>query len=132
MGEDGGTVVVPWVRRVVMFGLPGRTRPMLRGEIRAYLRGSPHKGNASARSQRRVFSVAFSPDGAFLATGDGSGTIRVWNLIEGCLQAVLQGHERAVWSVAFAPDGQSLASASHDGTVKLWELGVPGKCLSLG
>ncbi len=78
------------------------------------------------RSQ--VTSAAFCPQGACLATGDGDGTIIIWQAEALPLEArQLTGHEHPVSSVAFSPDGQRLASASSDAllsagnTVRLWD-----------
>jgi eukaryotic-like serine/threonine-protein kinase len=70
-----------------------------------------------------VFSVAFSPDGARLATGSHNEdpTLRIWNMQTGLIQEVLPSHIRRVWSLRFSPDGLRLASASGDGTAKIWE-----------
>ena len=65
-----------------------------------------------------VLSLAFSPDGSLLASGDAHGTVKLWDMAEETLIVALRGHTRAVWSVAFAPDGGTLASGSHDGTVR--------------
>ena len=71
----------------------------------------------------RVRSVAFSPDGKILATGDVDGTVA----------AVGRGHRPARSaaplnahsggnSVAFSPDGKTLATGGDDGTVRLWDV----------
>jgi hypothetical protein len=68
-----------------------------------------------------VWSVAFSPDGARLASGSDDGTVRLWDTATGEPAATLTGHTSRVWSVAFSPDGARLASGSTDSTVRLWD-----------
>lgn len=71
-----------------------------------------------------VHSVAFSPDGQWLATGsaDKGSEVKLWNLQTGELHRIGQGHTEPVVSVRFSPDGKWLASCSYDETVHLWEL----------
>ncbi len=68
-----------------------------------------------------TFSVAFSANGARIATGGGDGTVRVWDSARGTLLKTLEGHTRTVNAVAFSHDGRWLASASLDGSVRLWD-----------
>jgi WD40 repeat protein len=72
------------------------------------------KGNGAGRS------LAFSPDGNYLAVASG-WWLKVWNAKIGQLVRTLKGHTGIVWCVAFSPDGKRLASASADWTVKLWD-----------
>ena len=67
--------------------------------------------------------MAFSPDGATLATTGGEGKrIRLWDVETARHEATLAGHLWDVVSVAFSPDGATLASGSGDGTVRLWSV----------
>jgi WD40 repeat protein len=73
-------------------------------------------------NENRVWSVAFSPDGQWIAYSGGKDhAIRLWDAKTGQLIGQpLKGHEDEVWSVAFSPDGQRIASGSADKTIRLW------------
>lgn len=69
-----------------------------------------------------IRSVAFSPDGALLATGGGDRTVRLWDpRTRTPIGEPFRGHTGWVRSVAFSPDGTLLATASGDRTVRLWD-----------
>ena len=74
-----------------------------------------------------VNSVAFSPDGHTLASGNSDGTVRLWDLADPAHPRprgpIPASGTASVQSVAFSPDGHTLASGSIDGTVRLWDLG---------
>ncbi|MFE7929455.1 WD40 repeat domain-containing protein [Streptomyces sp. NPDC057456] len=74
-----------------------------------------------------VFSVAFSPDGALLASAGADRTVRPWDVATRRLLATLTGHSDFVNDVAFSPDGRTLASAGDDLTVRLWNLDVSAR-----
>ena len=61
-------------------------------------------------------TMAYSPDGAWLAAGDNDNRVRVWDALTGQTIYSLQGHTGRVHGVAFSSDGQRIASASHDKT----------------
>jgi WD40 repeat protein len=73
--------------------------------------------------------VAFSPDGAQLATASDDGTARLWDAATGTARLTLKGHTGPVARVAFSPDGAQLATASADGTIRLWDTAA-GRCLA--
>jgi WD40 repeat protein/transcriptional regulator with XRE-family HTH domain len=92
-------------------------------------------GSVFAETLSGVLSVAFSPNGEQLATGDVDGSIRIWRVAEGQrsvaqLIASFQGHTNWVWSVCFSADGQTLMSGSDDRTVRLWDVET-GVCLNI-
>ncbi|MBD2205099.1 WD40 repeat domain-containing protein, partial [Calothrix sp. FACHB-168] len=75
-----------------------------------------------AKVLTRVLTVAFSPDGKLLATGEEDGRVRLWNAITGKELLTLIGHDSSVNSVAWSGDNLTLASGSRDNTVKLWDV----------
>jgi WD40 repeat protein len=73
-----------------------------------------------------VYSVAYSPDGKYIASGTRDTSVRVWNADPtsdkycDCLKT-LNGHSGWVQSVAYSPDGKYIASGSWDNSVKVWD-----------
>ena len=61
-------------------------------------------------------SIAFSPDGTFLASGHEFHGLALWDARNGALLRTLDGHISTVTAVAFARGGL-LASASQDGSI---------------
>jgi WD40 repeat protein len=70
-----------------------------------------------------VATVAFSPDGTVLASGDYEGKIMLWNVATGEKLVIIDGHFDKINSLVFSEDGTMLVSGSEDGTVKVW--GIP-------
>ena len=54
--------------------------------------------------------MAFSPDGATLATDSRGGTVKLWDVASRRCVATLEGHDGAVSSISFSCDGGTLAS----------------------
>lgn len=71
-----------------------------------------------------VTCVAFSPDGALLASGGKDRAVVLWDVSDGTELARLTGHNAAlgVHGLAFSPDGARLASRSHSETVIVWDV----------
>ncbi|MCA9290356.1 MAG: serine/threonine protein kinase [Phycisphaerales bacterium] len=82
---------------------------------------------SDAHGDKAVVAVAFSSDGATLATAGHDHMIRRWNAKTGARLNVLAGHTDWVQTVQFSPKGTTLASGAYDGTVHLWDA-ASGAC----
>jgi WD40 repeat protein/serine/threonine protein kinase len=67
-----------------------------------------------------VTGVAYSPDGARLASCGLDGTLRVWEPARG-EESLKLTHASPASCLAFAPDGRHLVSAHRDATLTLWD-----------
>lgn len=70
-----------------------------------------------------VRAIAWSPDGRFLATGDGALTAAIYRAERDRfdLCSAPEQHRNEVRHIAWTRDGRRLLSASADGTVRVWE-----------
>ena len=69
-----------------------------------------------------ISSVAYSPTGDMIASGEDDGTVKLWSTKTGQEIVTFKGHGERVYSVAFSPVGDAIASGADDGTVKLWSI----------
>ena len=86
--------------------------------------GSPTSGRCASLAGHggTVWSVAWSPDGSWIATAGEDRLIRIWRAADGALVHTLAGHELNIWSVRFSPDSRLLASGSFDRSIRLWDV----------
>ncbi len=68
-----------------------------------------------------VWKVAFSPDGRWLVSTHGDGSILLWDIAERERVANFNEHSGATRAVAFSSDGRRIASASDDRSIIIWD-----------
>lgn len=68
-----------------------------------------------------IYTLAFSPDGALLATGSFDNTVIISESENPQSQRTLSVGG-PVYSLAFSADGQTLATGREDGGIQLWEV----------
>jgi DNA-binding beta-propeller fold protein YncE len=70
-----------------------------------------------------MLSVAFSPDGEFLAAVNGDGTVAMWKISEPERPyRKFRFSDQPMFAIAFSPNGKMLAAAASDGTAYLWDM----------
>ncbi|KAJ8868044.1 hypothetical protein PR048_031853 [Dryococelus australis] len=73
--------------------------------------------------QGEVFTVAFHPDGKYLASAGFDRQLFIWNVYGECENvSLMTGHSGAVMELHFSTDGNTVYTASTDHTVGLWDL----------
>ncbi|MBB5773712.1 WD40 repeat domain-containing protein [Nonomuraea jabiensis] len=71
--------------------------------------------------------MTVSRDGAYLATGESDGTLRLWDIQSRRQISAAPPGGPTDWPVdlAFSPDGTTLLAVASDGTGKRWPLRLP-------
>ncbi len=107
------------------FTLDGQTLVLACQDDR--LRGWPFRdasdvGRVLRDHRAAALALAFSPDGALLASGSADHTIKLWDVRTERLLLTLRAHDEAVTALSFFPEQDLIASVGLDGKVILWNL----------
>ena len=73
----------------------------------------------SQSEENAIRSVAVTPNGQTVVTGDDKGKIKVWNGLTGKLEKTLAA-ENEIKAVVISADGDTIVSGGEDSTVKVW------------
>ncbi|MES2706531.1 MAG: c-type cytochrome domain-containing protein [Verrucomicrobiota bacterium] len=118
MAEDFDTVLAADISadqsRIAMAG-PGR-------KVRLYDTKTSQLLATMKKHTDWVTSLAFSPDGVLLATGDRNGGLYVWESGTGNEFYNLRGHEKRIAALAWRADSNLLAAGCEDGQITWWEM----------
>ena len=78
-----------------------------------------------------VYSLAWSPDGTMIASGDQRGVVRLWNAKTFKLIKTMRGHKTVVTDLDFSRDSKMLVSCSgrfsssmhtpEDNSIRTWK-----------
>jgi hypothetical protein len=78
--------------------------------------GEPIQGNGGP-----ILSLALSPDGQTLVSGNADGTVERWSLADGAPQGPpIAAHDGPVQTISYPPGGQNFITGSSDNTIALW------------
>ena len=67
-----------------------------------------------------VWSLAWSPDGRYVVSTHGDGSILLWDVVARERAANLNQHRLPVGAIAVSPDGRRIASGSEDTSIIIW------------
>ncbi len=73
-----------------------------------------------AAGSAEVLSIAVSPDGRTLASGDADGNVNLWDVQSGA-KTRSHKHDHAIEAVAFSADGKRLAAGDAHRTVRVFD-----------
>jgi WD40 repeat protein len=119
-----------WIMSMIVFGCaptqppvptptpsptPVPARPMEIENVSQVVQLAELSGHTGA-----VYSITWSPDGAYLASGSSDSTIRIWDSKTGQSLRTLDSKLDSVWGAAWSPTDNMLASSISDGTVVIW------------
>ncbi|KAI0518055.1 hypothetical protein F5B22DRAFT_89894 [Xylaria bambusicola] len=68
-----------------------------------------------------ISSLAFAPNGKYVASASDDCTIRFWDVTTGECLNILGDHEKRIGLIVFSPNGELLASSSISNEICIWD-----------
>jgi WD40 repeat protein len=117
VGRDiGGMAFSPDGQLLATTGFPLRDFETCLWELPAGALRAPLRPGSTS-----VERLCFAPSGRVLATGEDSGSVKLWDTATGLGIMELAGLSRPTCALAFSADGRSVAAGDVGGTVKIWD-----------
>ncbi len=102
-------------------GIP-RLYQIFRTHVRTMNQEDYNLVRAFEKQPGAINTVAFSPDGEWIAVAGTSGETRVYRIKDGSRVAMLRGAKGPLFALAFSMDGKQLAAGGMDGQVRLYHM----------
>jgi WD40 repeat protein len=115
-------LLVAWFGAYAVFWLAGSRQPLSDILIRAPAPAEVDwEVNRFGGHRTTVHAIAFDNSGERLATGDGHGTVKLWDLNTNAERHTFtDGHNSTINALVFSPDGILLAAAADCRDVRIW------------
>jgi WD40 repeat protein len=138
----GGTFAIP----AIAYSPDGSSLAIVNGNVIRLRDAQTSRFVRTIVGDDSFYSLAFSPDGSYLAAGDVDNTISIWDIERSPGPGgetrdslhTLTGHrgragrpEALIWQVAYSPYGDLLASAGGDAAVWIWDAATAQPLVSL-
>ena len=68
-----------------------------------------------------ILMLAYLPDGRRVVSGNGDGTVRVWNLEDGEQEGTSM-EQSGIHDISVTRDGTKIISSDYDGEIKVWNV----------
>lgn len=71
--------------------------------------------------KKEVYTVAWSPNGKYIASAGEDGAVRVWEAATGNTKYVYSCHTNTGCRITWSPDGSRIASVGDEKTIRVWQ-----------
>jgi len=79
-------------------------------------------GGDGGDGKEEVWIIALSPNGKTIASGGGSGKVKLWDVKTKKVIARWIGHAEGTESLCWSVDDERVVSGSNDGTIRVWDI----------